>query len=117
MGWLTDLSGSMFPGSTIAEKFWLQIDKYAYFINYGIAPHFCSILMNNVKDSEFYTISFDESLNTVIQIWQIDLVINFWDNVVNKGCTRYLSSTFMGHAQHQDLLEHFILALDSLDLE
>ena len=65
---LTDLSGSMFPGSTIAEKFCLQIDKYAYFINYGIAPHFCSILMNNVKDSEFYTISFDESLNTVIQI-------------------------------------------------
>ena len=39
--------------STFDEKFCLQKDKCAYFINYGIAPHFCSILMNNVKDSKF----------------------------------------------------------------
>ena len=54
----------MFPDSTIAEKFCLQKGACAYFINYGIALHFCSILMNNVKDSLFYAISFDESLNT-----------------------------------------------------
>ena len=75
----------MFPDSTIAEKFCLQKDKSAYFINYDIAPHFRSILMDNVKDSEFYAISFDESLKTVIQTGQMDLVANFWDNVANKG--------------------------------
>ena len=72
---LADLFSSMFPDSTIAEKFCLQKDKCAYFINYGIAPHFCSILMNHVKDSEFYAISFDESLSTVIQMGNMDLVM------------------------------------------
>ena len=114
---LADLFRSMFPDSNIAEKFCLQKDKCAYFINYGIAPHFPSILMNNVKVSEFYAISFDESLNTGIQMGQMDLVVNFWHNVVNKVCTRYLYSTFIGHARHQHLFEHFISALDSLDLK
>ena len=54
---LSDLFSRMFPDSTIAEKFCLQKDKCAYFINYGIAPHFRSILMNNVK---FFAVSFDE---------------------------------------------------------
>ena len=113
---LADLFRSMFPDSNIAEKFCLQKDKCAYFINYGIAPHF-PILMNNVKVSEFYAISFDESLNTGIQMGQMDLAVNFWHNVVNKVCTRYLYSTFIGHARHQHLFEHFISALDSLDLK
>ena len=107
---LADLLKSMFPDSTIAEKFCLQKGKCIYFINYGIAPHFCSILMNNTKDSAFYAISFDESLNTVIQMGQMDIVVNFWDNVVNKVCTRNLDSTFIGHVRHQDLFEHFISA-------
>ena len=114
---LTDLFGSMFPDSTIAEKVCLQKDKCAYFIDYGITPHFRSILMNNLNDSEFYTISIDESLNTVIQMRQTDLLVNFWDNVVRKLCTFYLSSTFIDHAWHQDLFKHFISALDSLDLK
>ena len=54
--------------------------------------------MNNVKDSEFYAISFDKSLNPVIQMGQMDLLVNFWDNVVNKVCTHYLDSAFIGHA-------------------
>ena len=70
---LADLFRSMFPDSTIAEAFFfffLQKDKCVYFINYGITPLFHSLLMNNVKDPELYAISFDESLNTVIQMGQ-----------------------------------------------
>ena len=114
---LPGLFRSMFPDSTIAEKIYLQKYKYAYSINYGIASNFCSILMNNVKDSQFFAVSFDKCLNTVIQIRQMDLNVNFWDNVVNNVCTRYLSSTFAGHVRHQDLFEHFVSALDSLDLK
>ena len=58
---LADLFSSMFPDSTIAEKFCLQKGKCAYFINYGIALHFPSILMNNVKDSAFYAILLHKS--------------------------------------------------------
>ena len=53
---LPDLFRSKFPNITIAEKFCLQKNKCANFINYGIAPRFRSIVMNNVKDSEFYAI-------------------------------------------------------------
>ena len=114
---LADLFRSMFPVSTIAEKFCLQKDKWAYFINYGIAPHFHSILINTVKDSKFYAILFNESLNTVIQMGHIDLAVNFWDNVVNKVCTCYLNLTFLSHTRLRDLFEHSISALDSLDLK
>ena len=37
---LADRFRSMFPDSTIAEKFCLQKGEWAYFINNGIAPHF-----------------------------------------------------------------------------
>ena len=114
---LANLFRNIFPDSTIAEKFCLQKGKYEYFINYGIVPHFDSFLMNNVKDSAFYAISFEESSNTVIQMGQMDIVVNFWDNVVNEVCTRYLDSTFIGHVRHQDLFEDFISATDSLDLK
>ena len=86
------------------------------FINYSItSPHFQSILVNDVKKSEFYAISFDESLNLIIQMGQIDHVVNFWGTVINKVSTRYLCSTFIGHARHKDLLLHFMSALDLLD--
>ena len=73
--------------------------------------------MHNVKDSAFYAISFDESLNTVIQMGQMDIVVNVCDNIVNKVCTRYHDSTFIAHVRHRDLFEQSISALDSLDLK
>ena len=48
---------------------------------------------------------------------QMDLVVNLWDNVTNKVCTHYLHLTAICHARHQHLFEHFISALDSLDLK
>ena len=112
---LSDLFKSMFPDSAIAQKFTLQKDKCAYYINYGIAPHFRSVLVGEVQKSEFFAASFDESLNSVIQMGQMDLVVNYWDNIMNRVCTRYLDSTFMGHSRSSDLLEHFLSALQSLD--
>ena len=47
---------------------------------------------------------------------QMDLTVNFCDNVANKMCTRYLDYAFIGHARHQDLYQHFISAMSSLDL-
>ena len=87
-GWLAGLFRNMFPDSTIAEKFCLQRENCAYFINYGTAPHCRSLLVNNVKDSEFHARSFDKSLNTLIPMGQMDLVVDFWDNAANKVCTR-----------------------------
>ena len=49
---------AMFPDSAITEKFFLQKDKCAYYLNYGIAPHFQSILVDEVQKSEHYAASF-----------------------------------------------------------
>ena len=68
------LSGSfkaMFPDKAFAEKFPLQKDKCAYYLNYGIARHLRSILADEVQKSEYYAASFDESLNLVIQMGQM----------------------------------------------
>ena len=46
---------------------------------------------------------------------QMDVVVNYWDVVLNRVCTRYLDSTFVGHSRSNDLLEHFLLGLQSLD--
>ena len=48
---------------------------------------------------------------------QMDIVVNFLGNIVNKVCTRYHDSTFIAHVRHQDLFEQSISALDLLDLK
>ena len=44
-------------------------------------------------------------------------ILSWSYHVVNKVCTHYLDSTFIGLAWHQDLFEHFISVLDSSDLK
>ena len=116
---LSGLFKAMFPDSAVAdsavETFSLQKDKCTYYFNYGIAPYFQSSLVDEVQKSEYYAASFDESLNSVIQMGQMDLVVSYWDDVLNRVCTRYLDSTFVGHSRSNDLLEHFLLGLQSLD--
>ena len=41
--------------------------------NSGIAPHFNTMLLGNIEKSPFFTVSFDESLNKVLQNEQIDI--------------------------------------------
>ena len=74
---MSGLLKAMLPDSAVAEKFSLQKDKCAYYLNYGIAPHLRSILVDEVQKSEYYAASFDESLNSVIQIGQMDLVVKY----------------------------------------
>ena len=108
---LSGLLKAMLPDSAVTEKFSLQKDKCAYYLNYGIAPHLRSILVDEVQKSEYYAASFDESLNSVIQIGQMDLVVKYWDDVLNRVCTRYLDSSFVVHSRSND----FLLGLQSLD--
>ena len=49
-----------------------------------------------------YVISFDESLNKVQQLEQMDMIICFWDNQKNEVCSRYFDSRFLGHTTAGD---------------
>ena len=63
---LSKLVLCMFLDSEIATKFTLSKPKYGYLMNFGIAPHFKSILLISIQNSLLYSLSFDESLNPVM---------------------------------------------------
>ena len=84
----------MFPDNEVASKFTLGKTKCAYFMNYGIALHFKNILTEAITESPFYSLSFDESLNAIMQSCQMDVGISYWDDVKNLAQTRSLTQSF-----------------------
>ena len=60
----------MFPDSKIASQMELGRMKLKYNFNFGLGPHFRDILRCKSAASEWYSISFDESLNKVLmKVW------------------------------------------------
>jgi hypothetical protein len=58
---------AMTPGYKPFEKYQMSRDKVAYFIRWGLAPVFENILMASIKESPFFSLLFDESLNYNLQ--------------------------------------------------
>ena len=54
-------------------------NKIAYILNFGIAPYFQEELKGQLVKSDCFVSSFDESLNDVTQICQMDLMVRYWD--------------------------------------
>ena len=94
----------MFPDSTIAQAFGCGERKTSYMVTDGIAPYVISELKKSVSSGHF-VLAFDESLNNDFQNKQLDLQVRLWD--VRMVKTRYVSSSFMGHARAVDLMSHF----------
>ena len=114
---IPDCFQEMFPDSKIANKFLLARTKCSYMITYGIAPYFASLLLEDIKLSESFSISFDDSLNSVTTNEQMDIVVTFWDKVNSKVEVRYLTSIFLGHTRADDLLKAFQEATSKLELD
>lgn len=102
-----DIFQAMFPDSKIAQKFTLGQAKVAYTVVYGLAPYFQSSLTDAVNKCEVFVACFDEALNRIAQRGQMDIVVRFWDSSRNIVATRYLNSTFLGHATARDLEQKF----------
>ena len=64
---LNSLFWKMFPDNDIARSYSMAKTKLSYVINFGIATHFRTLLLEKLVQSKFYTICFDESLNKVVQ--------------------------------------------------
>jgi hypothetical protein len=92
---LNNLFKSMFTDSEIAKCFQLSKTKCGYLINYGLAPHFKELLLQKVNGSQFFALSFDESMNKIFQEEQMDLQVRFWDESKKQVSTRYLDSEFL----------------------
>ena len=66
----------MFPDSKIPSQIELGRMKLKYIVNFG--PHFTDVLKCETAASEWYSISFDDSLNKVVQEFEMDILIRFW---------------------------------------
>lgn len=111
-----DLFKIMFPDSDIASKIKLHKDKTAYVVTYGLRPFFQGELVKVIQKCDYFSVSFDESLNKVAQKGQMDIHVRYWNCTENEVTTQYLTSTFMGHACAGDLLQMFIGAFSNLGL-
>ena len=79
--------------------FTLGADKTRYIINHGIAPY--------INLADFYVISFDENMNSIIQTNQIDCLIRYWDSGTNLAKVEFWNSSYLGHRTHKDVSEKF----------
>ena len=95
----------MFIDSEIAKSFQLSKTKCGYLINYGLAPYFKDVLLKSINSSEFFVLSYDESLNKVLQEDQMDVHFRFWDNDANEVSTRFYDSHFLKRANAENLFE------------
>ena len=85
----------MFSGNDVAHQFSLGKTKARDMILYGIAPYCKAELLGQINSSPQFSLSFDESLNTAPQKYQIDVNIRFFNNTTSMVVTRYLDSKFL----------------------
>ena len=72
----------MLPDSKIAGSFQMGPDKLHYYVTFGLAPYFKSLLTDTLKKSDCHILSFDESLNNFTQT-EMDLLARFFNNSTN----------------------------------
>ena len=86
-------------------------------VNHGIAPYVKDILRDDVRKSDWYVVSFDESMNDITQTSEMDICLRFWNDETNKVEDRYWDSEFLGHTTHQDLHDSLQPGLRLFDME
>ena len=114
---MPELFRSMFPDSSIAKEFKIYKTKCSYIICFGLAPYFKELFMRKLKEADCkFVISFDESLNRILQEELMDLIVHLWDKERQKVSMLYYGSKFLGHTTSKDLLSNFREALGALSM-
>ena len=63
-----------------------------------------------------YVICFDEAFNEISKKGQMDIVIRCWESSMDKVCSQYLSSPFMGHSTTEDIMNNILEASSEIKL-
>ena len=105
----------MFPDSEIAKKYCQGETKTKYTIQFGIAPHVKSKLLEDFAGSPF-SFKFDETTTSQVKK-QYDGYITYMSALNNKVVTAYAGSLFVGHCTSVDLLDHFLAFIKDLNLD
>ena len=71
-------------------------------------------LKDNICDSPFFSVSFDESLNEGMQEQQMDVQIRYWDENSLRAVTRYWASAFQMHGDAETLSTNLSKSLEDV---
>ena len=112
---INSLFSAMFKYSQIAVKIKFGKTNCSYVINYGLVSYINEQLEKYISSSSFYVVSFDESMNSVLQNDQMGVAIRFWDNSKKQDENRYLKSEFLHRPNTENLVNLFSSALKHLD--
>ena len=106
----------MFADSPIAKGFHPSVDNIRCMTNYGIAPYYKGLLIDSLKKSDCFVVSFDESLNNFVKSCGRVLLLRYSDSddFTVKFC--YYDSRFFNHTNHQDLVKQFSDVMKQLDV-
>ena len=64
-------------------------------MNFGLAPYLKDLLLKEITVSNCFEVSFDESMNKVLQEEQVDVVqIRYWNEAAKLVDTRFFDSQF-----------------------
>ena len=64
-------------------------------MNFGLAPYLKDLLLTEITVSDCFEVSFDESMNKVLQEEQVDVVqIRYWNEAAKLVDTRFFDSQF-----------------------
>ena len=92
--YLVPLFQRVFAGHEVTGHFVLGKTKSRYTMLYGIAPELKKMLYYYVNQSPYFSISYDESLNSELQMCQMDVVLRFWNEKNGQVETKYFDSQF-----------------------
>ena len=86
-----------------------------YFVKFATAAYFKYILIENIKGSSCYIVSFDERLNDMTQSCEMYLLLRYFDEIDYKVKVRYYYSQFFGHGTSKNIQKQFHNAISDLD--
>ena len=112
---ISQIFQGMFFDSEIAAKFSLGKAKSRYTILYGIPPESKRVLLYGVTSASFFTVSFDESLNTDLQICQMGVAVHFWNGKTGLAETKYFDSQFLRRPTAQNLFDSLYKSIGELE--
>ena len=111
----SSLFTAMFPDSEITRHFSLGRNKVSYNLTYGLAPYVRTLLLDDLKETKFYSLSFDESYNKIMKKGQMDLIIGYWDSKTGRVVAPYFDSSFLGKSATKDMYDNFMKCTEGLD--
>ena len=104
----------MFPDSKIVSIYTGKNKSKIYNALWN-CPEFKKQLIYDINASPFYTASFDESLNSQVQMSQMDVGVRYWNNRKNIAETHYFDSKFMRQPNADVLLKNLDESISSVN--